>query len=107
MPGQAGLIPVPAKLRPAPDGGRGKWHNGALHLAPGSIVWQPSHAGDAPAVELAAAMVLPLGNPNAGTTALRTPSGDFELEMPADMFMMTQELVAQATGSGQDQGWPS
>jgi hypothetical protein len=105
MTGQPGLQPVQANLRSVPDGRPGKWLHGALHMSPGNLQWVPAHAGDHPAVDLAAAMVLPAGSPGSGSTLLQTSDGVFELELPADMFMMTQELVAQAPGTQPDQDW--
>ncbi|HEX9064396.1 MAG TPA: hypothetical protein VF843_04765 [Streptosporangiaceae bacterium] len=107
MPTQAGTKPVPAGLRPLTAAGpHGDWWPGALHLAPGSIRWQPGPGLPGEPVELAAAMILPpQGQPGGRrrgpvelVTNLQVAGGWFQLEMDPVLFEMTQEMVSGGGG---------
>jgi len=101
-PGPAGP-PVEARLRPVTGRGHGPWLPGALRLTQGSLLWVPDMEADGPPVELAEAVVVSPGGRLArltgrsNTVQLETPAGRVELEMPADLFTMSQELVRQAS----------
>jgi hypothetical protein len=97
--------PVPVRLRPITDGGSPGWLKGALLLSPGSLLWQPDRGVSAPPVELAAAAIVPWlpGQDDGGANSafvvnLQTSAGQFQLDMDADMFEMSQQLVAEAAG---------
>jgi hypothetical protein len=109
-----GSQPVPVRLRAlTPAGPTGDWLPGALHLATGSIRWQPDGGVSAEPVELATATILPPSSvqPRKGKgvpamiTEVETPSGRFQLDMDPVLFDMSQELV---NGGGDASGptWP-
>jgi hypothetical protein len=104
-PGSAGP-PVPARLRMLDSRGNGKWLHGALRLSPGSLLWVPDRASSSPAVELVAAtLAVDPGQFGVGpmTTPidLDTPFGRVQLELTAELFQMSQELVTGTPGD-----WP-
>lgn len=106
MPARSGTKPVPAGLRTLSAAGpQGDWLPGALHLAPGSILWQPVAGTRAEPVELATARILPPQGKARGkaglVTNLETPAGWFQLDMDPVLFGMSQELVfGDAGGQG-------
>lgn len=97
-PDGRGGRPVPARLRRV-GGGDGEWLRGALRLAPGSLLWEPDQGVNATPVELATAAVLAAPAQSrrgqATVTNLRTPMGEFQLELDPVLFEMSQELVAE------------
>jgi hypothetical protein len=95
-----GARPVPARLRPVTPAGPGDWLRGAVRLAPGSLLWQPETGVTADPVELAAATAIPVAvqsrrGQQAMVTGVRTPAGEFQLELDPVLFEMSQELVAE------------
>ncbi len=102
-PPTSGARPVPARLRLLTAASGSDWLRGALHLSPGSLLWQPDSGVTAQAVELATATMLPAQGPSKRKSAnvamlveLETPAGRFQLEMDPVLFEMSQELVAEA-----------
>jgi hypothetical protein len=103
MPAQAGP-PVPARLRPLTDHGHGPWLSGTLRLTPGSLLWVPDMEDGGSPVELASAVLVSshgrglarlTGRSN--VVQLDTQAGRVELEMRAELFTMSQDLVRQAS----------
>jgi hypothetical protein len=99
-PGGLGARPVPARLRPVDASGQGDWLPGALRLAPGSLLWEPDPGVTANPVELATAAAMPaLAQSRRGQQAMvmavRTPVGEFQLDLDPVLFEMSQELVAE------------
>jgi hypothetical protein len=102
--GRPGGPPVPARLRPLTDHGHGPWLSGTLRLTPGSLLWVPDMEDDGSPVELASAVLVSShGRGLARLTGrsnviqLDTQAGRVELEMRADLFTMSQDLVRQAS----------
>jgi hypothetical protein len=109
-PGGSGARPVPVRLRPVSAAKQGDWLPGALRLSQGSLLWEPEAGTAAAPVELAAAtlMQFPVSGRRgqlAMVTGVRTPAGDFQLEMDPELFEMSQELV-NGTDNQQDPSGP-
>jgi hypothetical protein len=107
--------PVPVRLRSLTGAGpAGDWLPGALHLATGSISWQPDGGVSAEPVELATATILPPSSvqPRKGRgmpamiTEVETQAGRFQLDMDPVLFDMSQELVNGGGGGPSWPGWP-
>ena len=97
--------PVPVRLRAMSAVGGSDWLDGALHLAPGSLLWQPDGGVSAQPVELSAATMLPVQGTGKGRSAnlamlveVEMPTGRYQLEIDPEVFEVCQELVTEATG---------
>jgi len=99
---------IPARLRlEAPGGPAGGWLRGAIHVRPGSLLWEPATGVHATPAELAGAIIVPDG---AGRDAkggravtLDTPSGRIQLECGAEMFTLLQRIATDLAKSSQAQ----
>jgi hypothetical protein len=103
---QAAGPPVPARMRQPDQAGHG-WLPGTLRLAPGSLLWVPDPGTGGTPVELAAAtMIKPGGSRRAGggVIDLQTQAGRVQLELDAQLFELSQELVTQAAADQQQPG---
>ena len=108
----AGLRPeplderFPTRLRlESPDGHVGPWLRGAIHLRPGSVLWEPARRVHAVPAELASATIAPA---NGGTHVkggrvlhLDTPTGRVQLECSGTMLAAFQRVAAQVADGPQ------
>jgi hypothetical protein len=98
----------PARLRlGAPGGPAGRWLRGAVHVRPGSLLWEPGRGVHAVPVELASATIVPEG---AGRRAksgraitVDTPTGRIQLECGAETFALIQRIATELANSSQPQ----
>jgi hypothetical protein len=102
----------PARLRlEAPGGPAGRWLRGAVHVRPGSLLWEPAGGVHAAPVELAPATIVP---GDAGRHAksgraitVDTPTGRIQLECGAETFALIQRIAAELASSSQPRQTPA
>lgn len=90
----------PARLRlERPDGQAGPWLRGAIHLRPGSVLWEPARRVHAVPAELASAIIAPAhgGRHVKGGRVLHldAPTGRVQLECSGTMLAAFQRVAAQ------------
>ncbi|HEX6449789.1 MAG TPA: hypothetical protein VF060_10050 [Trebonia sp.] len=95
---------IPARLRPeAPDGAAGGWLRGAIHVRPGSLLWEPATGVRAAPAELTAAVIVPDGAARDAkrgrAVTLDTPSGRIQLECGAEIFTLLQHIATDLAKS--------
>jgi hypothetical protein len=100
---------IPARLLlEAPGGGpSGRWVRGAIHVRPGSLLWEPAKGVQAAPAELVSATVVLEG---AGQDAksgravtVDTPAGRIQLECGAEIFTLLQRIATELATSSQAQ----
>jgi hypothetical protein len=98
---------IPVRLRRETGGPAGPWLRGAIHVRPGSLLWEPARGVHATPTELAAATIVP---ENAGRDAnggraviVDTPTDRIQLECDAELFALLQRIGTELANSSQAQ----
>jgi hypothetical protein len=92
---------IPARLRLVPpDGGlTGRWLRGAIHVRPGSLLWEPGRGVQAPPIDLTTATAVPHDADSkaesTGIVILATSTGQIQLDHDRAMIALLQRIAAE------------